>query len=318
MSNSGFGGTGGGDAKVGAAGRPGSATLYDTRTARRAVEVPTAATAAVATTATTTTLSSSSGYACGQRGQRSSSFPDGSRREYGADASDSIGSNTGRNGGRRGHQRPRTSTGSRRTAYQCIVDLLPPVSAAAKTTANAKGTFSFHSPTGPSRSAKTRPTSSPRKLTSGGGGGGSNTKRTTRASESGPTELIMPTVSLCLGGVDDCFDPLADSTPDDHHRFMGDSSARGAQHMRHRVSPASLLAQATAATAASPVPGRLPANRAYGGGSLGGHGGGGDGSQCIRSAEATAVGSEDKSAARSHGFRRWRPGESGNGGRAKS
>lgn len=299
-------------------GRPGSAELYDARRARRAVEVPTAATELLAT-ANTSAVLSGDGYGGGQPALIG--FADGSRKEYGPDASNGTRSNGGGKGGRRDRQRPQTSVGSRRTAYQCIVDLLPPVATTTTTATSPKRNQNLHLPTNASGSAKTGPTSGPRQLTSGGGaagGGGGRRRRRARAGESVPTELIMPTVSLCLGGIDDCVEPLVDSSPDGHHSF--DRSARGSQHTRRRASPASLLAQATAA--ASPAGGARPhlsgrpADRACGGGGGGGGGDGGDGG-CIRPVEPTAVGGVDRSAARSHGFRRWRPGESGPRDRAR-
>ncbi|CAN0012023.1 unnamed protein product, partial [Scytosiphon promiscuus] len=310
----GFDSSGGrnGSARSGTAGRPGSAALHDTHAVRRAVEVPTAGKQAVVMTGTTPQ---------GRPAQYLPSIQDGSRREYDVDVGNGTGSNIGRKGRRRGHQRPQTTGGSRRTAYQCIVDLLPPVSAARAKTASVKGSLNFHFPTSSLVTAKTRPTSSPRKLTSGG----SDKRRTTRTSGSGPTELIMPTVSLCLGVEEDDVGPPADSSRDGRHSF-GESGSSGTRRTSHRVSPASLLVQATSAVSpAGRVRQDLPdrsnaAHRACSGSRGGSDGrvGHGGGVECIRPAEATAVDGGDKSATRLHGFRRWRPGESEAGGGTRS
>ncbi|CAM9273835.1 unnamed protein product [Ectocarpus sp. 12 AP-2014] len=206
----------------------------------------------------------------------------------------------GGGGGNRPQQRPQTSTGSRK-ACQNIVNLLPPASPAKTAGENGK----LLSASG------TRPTSSPRRPATGRGRGGGAVA----------TELIMPTVSLCLGSNgEECGVAAAAASPEGHRAFTG-GSERNSPRMR-QASPSSLLVDAATVPTAlacqglSDRPLSTRSRGSYGGGGggfSGGSGGGSSGSgNCIRPAEAVPAGVEKKSA-RSHGFRRWRPGEYGVG-----
>lgn len=225
----------------------------------------------------------------------------------------------GSGGDRRPRRRPQTSTGSR-AACPNIVELSPLGLAAVSTNANSSP-MSQYSPT------RKRPSTSPRKLAGGGGGrgggsGGSGGGRGRRGDTIAP-ELVMTTVSFCLGGDDDDADDFgaglpATTTPDDHHRFTG-GTGRFSHYFTNQASPASLLlakkAAAAAASASSTVNanlrGKVLASGVSGAVDNGGGGFGGRGDDCIRPAEPATASGVDETAARSHGFRRWRPGENG-------
>lgn len=219
-------------------------------------------------------------------------------REHGFDADTRRIFDYGGGGGdNRPQQRPQTSTGSRK-ACQNIVNLLPPASPAKPAGENGK----LISASG------TRPTSSPRRPATGRGRGGGAVA----------TELIMPTVSLCLGSNDEeCGVAAAVASPEGHRAFIG-GSERNSPRMR-QASPSSLLADAATVPTAlacqglSDKPVSTRSRGSYGGGGGGGFSGGSGGGSsgngnCIRPAETVPAGVEKKSA-RSHGFRRWRTGE---------
>lgn len=203
-------------------------------------------------------------------------------------------------GGRRHVQQ--TSTGSR-VACPNIVELSPP--GLDVKSINVEG--GVCSPTS-SRPARIRPSTSPRKLASGGGGGnGSRGGGRGRRGDTIAPELVMATVSLCLGGDDDCEAAVA-ATPEDHRRFTVDMGRLS--HYKNQASPASLLAE-QADAAASPTVGTSPGRKILVSGTGAVDDGGdyeGRGDNCTRPAEATA--GVDETTVRSHGFRRWRPGES--------
>lgn len=201
-------------------------------------------------------------------------------------------------GGRR--HRPQTSTGSR-VACRNIVELSPPGLTPMSTNA-------YCSPTS-QHSSRIRPSTSPRKLAGGGGrGGGSGGGGRGRRGESFAPELVMATVSLCLEGDDD-YEATVAAPPNDRHKFTVDTGRFS--HFTNQVSPASLLADRAAATASTIGSTSLGGKALVSGSGAVDNGGdyGGRGDGWIRPAE-TATAGVDKTAAHSHGFRRWRPGES--------
>ncbi|CAM9453411.1 unnamed protein product [Ectocarpus fasciculatus] len=235
----------------------------------------------------------------GRRTDLASFLGDGGREHgFDADRRRIIDYGGGGGGGNRPLQRPQTSTGSR-TACQNIVNLLPPASPAKTVGVNGK----------PLSASGTRPASSPRRPATGRGRG--------RGGGAVATELIMPTVSLYLGSYDEECGAAAVTSPEGYRAFTG-GSARNSPRVR-QVSPSSLLADAAtvpttlARKGLSDRPLSTRSRGSYGGNGGGGFsrgsgGGSGGDDDCIRPAEAVPAGVEKKSA-RSHGFRRWRPGE---------